>query len=150
LIAIDPKHKTTYEANAAAYIQELQQLDQQFRATLQPFGDRTFITFHDAFPYLAKRYNLDQRAIVAIPEDSLTPADVQKTIEAVKQFNVTALFSEPGVDNRLLDSLSQDLSLQVRPLDSLESGELDPQYYFTVMQQNLKTLEEAFKANTAN
>jgi zinc transport system substrate-binding protein len=150
LIAVDPSNKTTYEANAAAYIQELQNLDQQFQTTLQSFSDRTFITFHDAFPYLAKRYNLDQKAIVAIPEDSLTPGDVQKTVEAVKQFNVTALFSEPGVDNKLLSSLSQDLNLQVKTLDSLESGALEPQYYFTVMQQNLRTLEEAFKGGSSN
>lgn len=145
LIAADPSRKATYEANAAAYIQDLQTLDQQFRETLQPFGDRTFITFHDAFPYLAKRYNLDQRAIVAIPEDSLTPNDVQKTIDVVKQFNVKALFSEPGVDNKLLTSLSQDLNLQVRTLDSLEAGNLEPKYYFTIMEQNLRTLQEAFK-----
>jgi zinc transport system substrate-binding protein len=148
LIAVDPSRKATYDANAAAYIQELQTLDQKFRDTLQPFGDRTFITFHDAFPYLAKRYNLDQRAIVAIPEDSLTPTDVQKTIDVVKQFNVKALFSEPGVDNKLLTSLSRDLNLQVRTLDSLEAGNLEPQYYFTIMEQNLRTLQEAFKEGT--
>jgi zinc/manganese transport system substrate-binding protein len=145
LIVADPSHKATYEGNAAAYIEALQKLDRQFRETLQPFGDRTFITFHDAFPYLAKRYKLEQVAIVTIPEDSIAPGDIQKTIGAVKQFKVKALFSEPGVDNKLLTSLSADLGLQLRTLDSLESGDLDPQYYFTVMETNLKTLEDTFR-----
>lgn len=145
LIAADPQNQAIYEANAAAYIEQLQVLDRQFQERLQPFDDRSFITFHDAFPYLAKRYNLQQVAIVAIPEDSLTPGDIQTTIETVKELNVKAVFGEPGVDNKLLQSLSQDLNLELGTLDSLESGDLDPQYYFTVMEQNLQTLEATFQ-----
>jgi zinc transport system substrate-binding protein len=145
LAAADPANRSIYAANAAAYIDQLKELDQKFQTRLQAFSDRTFITFHDAFPYLAQRYDLKQVAIVAIPEDNLAPADIQKTIETVKEFQVKALFSEPGTDNKLLESLSQDLNLTLRSLDSLESGELDPQYYFTAMGANLKTLESAFK-----
>jgi zinc transport system substrate-binding protein len=145
LVAADPDNAQTYEANAAAYIEQLQALDQTFQQRLQPFGDRTFISFHDAFPYLAERYNLQQVAIVALPEDNLTPGDIQKTISAVKEYDVKALFSEPGTDNRLLTSLSQDLNLELAELDSLEAGELDPQYYFTAMEANLQTLESAFQ-----
>jgi zinc/manganese transport system substrate-binding protein len=145
LIAADPDNKATYQANAAAYIQKLSDLDNQFEQTLKPFQDRTFITFHDAFPYLAKEYDLKQVAVVQLPEDQLTPSDVQKTVDTVKQYQVKALFSEPGVDNKLLTSLANDLNVTVRPLNSLESGQLDPQYYFSAMNQNLSTLQTAFK-----
>ena len=47
------------------------------------------------------------------------------------------------VDNKLLKSLSQDLNLTLRPLDSLEIGPLDPQHYFTAMKTNLQNLESA-------
>lgn len=145
LSAADPANKQTYEANAAAYIQKLSELNHQFEQGLKDVRDRTFVTFHNAFPYLANRYQLKQVAVVAIPEDQLSPGDVQTAVSAVKQYKVKALFSEPGVDNKLLTSLSNDLNLKLRPLDSLESGELDPQYYFTAMQKNLQTLETAFK-----
>jgi len=145
LVAADPSNKATYQANAAAYIRQLADLNNQFEQRLKGVKTRTFITFHDAFPYLAKRYQLQQVAVVAIPEDQLSPDDVQKALAAVKQFNVKALFSEPGVDQKLLTSLSTDLKLTLRPLDSLEAGQTDPQYYFTVMKNNLQTLESAFK-----
>lgn len=145
LIAADPTNQPTYQANAAAYIQKLSDLNNQFEQRLKGFQDRTFVTFHDAFPYLAKRYQLQQVAVVAIPEDQLSPQDVQTAVSAVKQFRVKALLSEPGVDNKLLDSLSKDLKVTLRSLDSLESGQLDPQYYFTAMTNNLQTLEAAFK-----
>lgn len=143
LIAADPKNQATYKANAAAYIQQLEQLDSQFKQRLQKYPNCTFITFHDAFPYLAKRYNLKQVAVVKIPETSLSPQDVKKTVDTVKQYQVKALLGEPVTDNKLLQTLSQDLKLTLYPLNSLESGPLDPQHYFTAMQANLQTLESA-------
>lgn len=143
LIAADPKNKAIYQANAQTYIQQLEALDRKFRQRLEKYPDCTFVTFHDAYPYLAKRYQLKQVAVVEIPEDQLSPQDIQTAIAAVKQYKVKALFGEPGVDNKLLQSLSQDLNLTLSPLDSLENGSIDPQHYFTAMKANLQTLELA-------
>ncbi|MEH2069473.1 MAG: metal ABC transporter substrate-binding protein [Nostoc sp.] len=145
LIAADPANKATYQTNAAAYIKELENLNSEFQQTLQKTPSCTFITFHDAFPYLARRYNLKQVAVVEIPEDQLSPTDVQNAVNAVKKYKVKALFSEPGVDNKLLTSLSKDLKLSLRTLDSLETGQTDPQHYFQAMKANLQTLETACK-----
>ena len=143
LIAADPTHKETYQANAAAYVQQLESLDSEFKRRMQQYPNCTFVTFHNAYPYLAKRYQLKLVAVVEIPEDQLSPLDVQKAVAAVKQYKVKALFGEPGVDNKLLQSLSQDLNLSLRPLDSLETGPTEPQHYFTAMKANLQTLESA-------
>lgn len=145
LIAADPTHNLAYQANAAKYIQQLETLDNQFKRQMQQYPNCTFVTFHDAYPYLAKRYQLKQVAVVEIPEDQLSPLDVQKAVAAVKQYKVKTLFGEPGVDNKLLQSLSQDLNLTLRPLDSLETGSMEPQHYFTAMKANLQTLEAACK-----
>lgn len=145
LIAADPANKATYEANTAAYIKQLEDLNNQYQQTLQKNPNCTFITFHDAYPYLAKRYNLKQVAVVEIPEDQLTPTDVQKAVNVVKQYKVKALFGEPGIDNKLLTSLSNDLNLTLRELDSLETGPTNPQHYFQAMKNNLQTLETACK-----
>jgi zinc/manganese transport system substrate-binding protein len=144
LIAADPENKDVYQASAAAYIKQLQALDEQFQQRLKSFNNQcTFITFHDAFPYLAQRYQLKQVAVVEIPEDQLSPDDIQKTIATVKKYNVKALFGEPGTDNKLLTSLSQDLNLTLRSLDPLEGGDKDPQYYITGMKSNLQGIEAA-------
>ncbi|MBD2199987.1 MULTISPECIES: metal ABC transporter solute-binding protein, Zn/Mn family [Calothrix] len=145
LIAADPQNKATYEANSAAYIQKLDQLNSEFQQTLQKYPNCTFVTFHDAYPYLAQRYKLKQVAVVEIPEDQLSPTDVQNAVNAVKKYQVKALFTEPGTDNKLLKSLSQDLKLNLQTLDSLENGETDPQHYFQAMKANLQTLEAACK-----
>jgi zinc/manganese transport system substrate-binding protein len=143
LIAADPNNKASYQANAATYIQQLDALDKEFQQRLQPYRGCTYVTFHDAYPYIAKRYNLKQVAVVQIPEDNLSPSDVQKAVSTVKQFKVKTLLGEPGTDNKLLQGLSQDLKLTVSAIDPLENGSLDPQTYFTAMKNNLQTLETA-------
>ncbi|AKG24551.1 metal ABC transporter solute-binding protein, Zn/Mn family [Calothrix sp. 336/3] len=145
LIVADPTNKSTYEANAKAYIEKLTNLDSEFQQTLQKTPNCTFITFHDAYPYLAKRYSIKQVAVVELPEDQLTPKDIQNTVKVVKKYQVKALFSEPGVDNKLLKSLSTDLKLDMQILDPLEKGEENPDYYFQGMKNNLQTLSNACK-----
>lgn len=145
LIEADPLNKQEYQANAASYIQQLEQLDQRFKNRLEKYPNCTFVTFHNAFPYLANRYQLKQVAVVNIPEGSLSPAEIQKTIDTVKQANVKAVFGEPGIDNKLLQNLSDELNLKLSTLDSLESGPLDPQHYFKAMRNNLQTIESACK-----
>jgi zinc transport system substrate-binding protein len=145
LIVANPANKATYEANSANYIKQLESLNKDFEQTLKKIPNCTFVTFHNAYLYLGQRYKLKQLAVVEIPEDQLTPADVQNAVNAVKKYKVKTLFSEPGVDNKLLTSLSKDLNLTLRTLDSLETGKTDPQYYFEAMKANLQTLETACK-----
>ena len=143
LIAIAPDNADSYRTNADAYIQQLQQLDSEFQQRLAPVEGCNFITFHDAFAYLAQRYGLQQEAIVEIPEDSITPKDIQRVQQAAKEYQVKALLTEPGVKDKRIQQISSDLNLSLEAIDPLESGETDPQYYFQAMQGNLEALERA-------
>ena len=145
LIAADAGNAQTYRANADAYIKQLQQLDQEFKSRLGSVQGCKFIAFHDAYPYLARRYGIQQMAVLELPEDSISPRDIQRVIAAVKQYNVQALLSEPGVNDSRLQQISNDVGLPVKTLDPIETGSLDPQYYFTAMGKNLKTLEDICK-----
>ena len=143
LIAIDPSNADSYRTNSDAYIQQLQQLDSKFQQRLAPLAGCNFITFHDAFAYLAQRYGLKQEAIVEIPEDSITPQDIQRVQQTAEQYQVKALLTEPGIKDKRIQQISSDLNLPLEAIDPLESGETDPQYYFQAMQGNLEALERA-------
>ncbi|MEM8722857.1 MAG: zinc ABC transporter substrate-binding protein [Cyanobacteria bacterium P01_G01_bin.39] len=143
LIAINPNNADNYRTNADAYIQQLQQLDNEFQQKLAPVAGCNFITFHDAFPYLAQRYGLQQEAIVEIPEDSITPQDIQRVQQAAEEYQVKALLTEPGIKDKRIQQISSDLNLSLEEIDPLESGETDPQYYFQAMRGNLEALLRA-------
>ena len=143
LIAADPQNSQTYQANAEVYLSQLQQLDQEFQTQLAPLNGCQFIAFHDAYPYLAKRYGLEQIAVIALPEDNLSPQDIQRVVNTAQQYNIKLLLSEDGVEDGRLQRISEDTGLTVKTLDPIEVGTLDPQYYLTAMESNLQTLVEA-------
>ncbi len=143
LIAINPNNADSYRSNADAYILQLQQLDSEFQQRLAPLAGCNFITFHDAFAYLAQRYGLIQEAIVEIPEDSITPKDIQRVQQTAEEYQVKALLTEPGIEDNRIQQISSDLNLPLEAIDPLESGETDSQYYFLAMRGNLEALERA-------
>lgn len=138
LIAADPVNAQTYRDNAEAYIRQLHLLDRSFDRS--QLGGCRFITFHDAYPYLAKRYGLQQMAVVELPEDNLTPRDLQRVIAAAREFQVKALLSD-SVDDRRIQQIAKQVGVPVKILDPIESGPADQEYYFQAMRQNLQTLE---------
>lgn len=63
LCAADPAHRADYEANLAAYLAELQALDEAFRSVIAE-GKRTTLVFGDRFPlqYFCAEYGLTYSA----------------------------------------------------------------------------------------
>jgi zinc/manganese transport system substrate-binding protein len=142
LIKVDPAQQNIYQTNANNYIQELQKLDQEFQSQLGKLTGCKFIAFHDAYPYLAQRYGLQQLNIVELPEDEITPQDLQRIMQDIKTYQVKAVLTEPGVTNQRIQQIAKDTGLPLKVLDPMDTGELDPQYYFTGMRRNLTTLME--------
>jgi len=147
LIAADPAGKEIYTANAAAYIEKLQQLDAEFTQTLKPYTGKTFVTYHDFAAYFAQSYNLKVQFLVGIPEENASPEDVQRVIKAAKTSNLKTLLTEPQAAGNPFAALAKDLKIQVSNFDPLETGNSESgssDYYFTVMRQNLSNLKNAF------
>ena len=147
LIAADPTGKQIYTANAAAYIAKLQQLDREFTQKLQPFAGKTFVTYHDFAPYFAQSYHLKAQFLVGIPEENASPADVKRVIDSAKNSKLKTLLTEPQVAGNPFSALAKDLHVQVGNFDPMETAiaeGVQPDYYFTIMRQNLTNLETAF------
>lgn len=147
LIKADPDGKSTYEANAAAYIDELKKLDTEFTEQLKPYAGKTFVTYHDFADYFARSYDLKVEYLVGIPHENASPEDVKRVINAAKSSNLKTLLSEPQASGNPFTALAQDLKVQVGTFDPLETGgtdALEANYYLTTMRANLKNLTTAF------
>lgn len=147
LATADPEGKTIYTANAAAYIKQLQALDQKMSEALTPYAGKTFVTYHDFAEYFAHSYDLKVQYLVNVPESSAAPADVQRVIKAAQSSSLKTLLSEPQQQGSPFDAMAQDLGVAVSTFDPMETSGpegLEPNYYLTVMTQNLENLEAAF------
>ncbi|HIK41123.1 zinc ABC transporter substrate-binding protein [Thermoleptolyngbya sp. M55_K2018_002] len=147
LIAADPDGQTVYTANAAAYIQQLQALDEEITQQLRPFANKTFVAFHDFAPYFAESYGLKAEFLVDVPDVNPSPQDVKRVMDTVKASNLKTLLTEPQSGEDAFAAIAQDLDVNISTFDPMETGgpeALQPDYYIATMRQNVKALVSAF------
>ncbi|MFQ3619248.1 MAG: zinc ABC transporter substrate-binding protein [Cyanobacteriota bacterium] len=147
LIAADPDGQTVYTANAAAYIQQLQALDEEITQQLRPFANKTFVAFHDFAPYFAESYGLKAEFLVDVPDVNPSPQDVKRVMDTVKASNLKTLLTEPQSGDDAFAAIAQDLDVNISTFDPMETGgpeALQPEHYITTMRQNVKALVSAF------
>ncbi|BDA73375.1 periplasmic solute binding protein [Calothrix sp. PCC 7716] len=102
-VKLDPANEATYNANAKAYIEKLQQVSQEVKtqlATLAP-TQRYLVTCEGAFSYMARDYGLQEAYLWAVnSEQEGTPQQIAKVIDTVRQNKIPAVFCETTVSDK--------------------------------------------------
>lgn len=143
---VDPSNASAYASNATVYLARLERLDLELQSGLAPLTNSPIVTYHDAFPYLARRYGLRVVGVVEeTPNVSPTPRHLSELRNVIEKERVKVLFTEPQHPDKLARRLAEDLKLRVLPLDTLETGEFTPSAYEDGMRKNLQSLRESLK-----
>lgn len=148
LVEKDPANRASYEAGAAAYVQELEVLDAAYRSGLAQCDRRTIVTSHAAFGYLARRYGLTQEAIAGLdPESEPDPNRLAELATKVKSDGITTIFSETLVSPRVAETLAREAGVKTAVLNPIEGLSDDERRlgasYLSVMRDNLGVLRAA-------
>ena len=144
--AVDPDRAADYVANAKALETELTALDQEYADGLQNCDRTEFITSHEAFGYLARRYRLTQIGISGLsPDAEPSPARIAEVQTEAKEHGVTTIFYETLVSPDVAKSIAGDLGLKTDVLDPVEgiTPESRGTDYLSVMRANLTALTAA-------
>lgn len=145
-----PEKKATFEVNATAYIKELQALDAEYRAAFEGAKNKTFVTQHDAFAYLAHQYGLTQQAIAGLsPDIEPTPSRLAELKDFVDEHQVKVIYFEANASSKVAETLANEtgVTLEVlNPLESLTKDQLTAgENYISVMKENLQALQLSIK-----
>jgi zinc transport system substrate-binding protein len=141
LAATAPDHAETFEANAAAFAEDLAALDEEFATGLAQCERDVVITGHTAFGYLAERYGFTEIGIAGIdPESEPSPARLREIAEEVRVHGVTAVYTDSAASPAVADTLASDLGLEVLVLDPVETLADPATDYRGVMESNLEAL----------
>ena len=145
----DPAHAASYEKNAVAYIEKLTSLKSEMHAALDNVPHKDIVTFHEAFPYFAKEFNLNIIGVVERePGTEPTPTELQETIEQVNALPTKVLFTEPQYSPAAAETIARETGAKIYTLDPVVTGEATPaakNAYIDTMKKNMKTLQEALK-----
>jgi len=146
--AADPANRATYEANAGAYLGELNELDAEFTTGLATCARRTLVTSHAAFGYLAARYGLGQESIAGLePESEPSPERLADLTAKVRADGTTTIFYETLVSPKVAESLAREAGVRTAVLNPLEGLSEDDakagRTYLSVMRENLAAIRLA-------
>jgi len=149
----DPAGGDVYRANTAAYVKELQTLDawarEQFAAI--PPSRRKVITSHDAFGYLAARYQIKFLAPQGVSTDAEPSAkEVAQLIRQIQREKIKAVFVENMSNPKLLAQLSRDAGVRVGAAlysDALSGAGQPGATYLEMMRHNVAQLVAGMKLN---
>lgn len=116
LASVDPADSSAFASHAASYRQQLDQLDTQIRQDIAslPEASRRVVTYHDAFPYYARAYGLTVVGVaVEAPGQEPSAQYAVQLVQAIRENNVKAIFSENQFPTQLVDTLAQETGTAV-------------------------------------
>lgn len=145
-IDVFPEHKEAITKNARSYKERLSALETELAQQLSGVSGMEIVTFHEAFSYFAKDYSIQVAAVIFDDhDDSLSPAQLAKTIDYIIKAGNPPLFAEPQYDAASVYTIAQETGAGVYVLDPIVTGEITLTAYEDGMRQNAKSLLEAFQ-----
>lgn len=150
LIEQDPANEETYTQNFEALQTELEALDTKFQEMANNVPNKTFFVSHAAFGYLAGAYGLEQVAIAGLnSQDEPSQKELTEIVELAKKKQIKTILFEQNVSSNLAKVIQSEVGAESGILHNLsvltEEDIQNEETYFTLMEKNLATLEEALK-----
>ena len=141
-IAAAPSYASYFSANAQAYENSLQVLNQEFLdLTNSQLATRSFVTFHTAWGYFAKRYNLTQIPVFGPFQEEPTPADIQNVVNVINQDKLCYVGYESLENPAIPQAIATQTHATLIPMDPNEGLTQQQQAagetYLTMMQEML-------------
>ncbi len=150
LIRLDPNNNSAYQANAAAFLKKLEALDSAIEESVKtiPESNRRLLTYHDSWPYFARRYGFQIIGAVQ-PSDfsDPSPREVKRLIDQIRKEKLPAVFGSEVFPSPVLEQIAREG--KTRYIDKLRDDELpgkpgDARHsYIGMMLENLSIMFEA-------
>jgi zinc/manganese transport system substrate-binding protein/manganese/iron transport system substrate-binding protein len=114
----DPAHREDFAANADAYGDKLDRLDDWTRANVEtvPVGERLLVSNHDALGYFTDAYDITYvGSVIPSFDDNAEPsaAEIDKLVAAIKDTGVQAVFSEASLNPKAAQTIASEAGVRV-------------------------------------
>jgi ABC-type Zn uptake system ZnuABC Zn-binding protein ZnuA len=153
LIAADPSGKDTYTQNAAAYIDQLNELDEWIKSQVSaiPEDRRLIVTNHESFGYFADRYGFKIiGTIIPSVSTGASPSAQQMSllVDRIRETGTIAIFLETGSNPQLAEQIAAETGIKVVLelfTHSITDASGKAPTYLDMMKYNVQTIVEALK-----
>ncbi|MBD9659741.1 metal ABC transporter substrate-binding protein [Pantoea sp. PNT03] len=142
----DPANAAIYQANAERYKAQIQQTIAPMRAAVDklPADKRWLVTSEGAFSYLARDFGLKELYLWPINADQQgTPQQVRKVIDAVRDHQIPAIFSESTISAKPAQQVAREAGIHyggVLYVDSLSNSDGPVPTYLDLLRVTTETV----------
>ena len=155
LCVIDSANTDAYTANAASYIEELNELDAEYSSAVEE-ADVNTLLFGDRFPfrYMTEDYGLDYYAafVGCSAETEASFETIMFLAGKVDELGLNTVLTIEGTDHRIAETVVENTASsdqQILSLDSMQSVTAEDvangASYMEIMRSNLDILRQALQ-----
>ena len=146
LSELDSANKETYQKNAQSFSAKAHVLTKKYQPIFEKANQKTFVTQHTAFSYLAKRFGLNQLGIAGIsPDQEPSPRQLTEIQEFVKTYKVKTIFTESNASSKVADTLVKSTGVTLKTLNPLEADPQNDKSYLENLEENITVLADELK-----
>lgn len=146
LSELDSENKEIYQSNAKKFIDQAHELTIKYKPIFDKVEQRTFVTQHTAFSYLAKRFDLNQLGIAGIsPDQEPSPRQLTEIQEFVKTYKVKTIFTESNASSKVAETLIKSTGVSLKTLNPLEADPQNDKSYLDNLEEDIAILAEELK-----
>ncbi len=145
LADIDPPGAAAYRSNAAAFRARLSDLDADIKRTVDTFRIRSFVSFHAAWDYFARRYGLRSAGTIEeSPGREPSPRQLAAIVAEIRRLGIPAVLAEPQLNPKPAEVIAREAGVRVVLVDP-EGGLPGRTTYINLMRWNLVRMAEAMR-----
>jgi zinc transport system substrate-binding protein len=144
LAELDPEGEEEFRDHAADLVAELVALDEEMTMGLSTCETRTMVVSHEAYGYLAARYDIEQVGISGLtPDDEPSAAQMAELVAFVRDNDIRTVYYETLVSPEVAETIAAEAGVETAVLDPIEGLTDDSQGtdYLEMMRANLANLQ---------
>lgn len=145
LEAVDPAAGDYYDRRLRAYTGKLEALAARLRGEAAHLKDRRFLSYHPAWPYLARGFGLQLAGVIAeTPGQEPSAKAIAALIDRIRREKLRVLVTEPQLSSKLPALLAQETHIRVVTLSDL-LGQGPGKTYLEHTEANVRALVAALR-----
>jgi zinc transport system substrate-binding protein len=149
LTQIDPGRSSYYGPRAERLASGMDSLNISIKRRLELCGFKRFVSFHPAWTYFARRYNLVEVGVVErFPEQEPSAKWVAELIRNIKELHVQVMIVEETSNPGVVMGIARDTGVKVVVLDPLGSPDIPGRTtYSGLMNYDVSLIERAVQGD---
>lgn len=137
----DPNNAGIYEKNANEYIQELENLKENYLQELEDLQGKKAICLNEAFEYLGQELGMELITVQTDHEESTMSAEMLRSIiDEVKQQNIEIILIDKNDNKANAETISNETGAKILELNSGLTGSMEKNAYIEAMRENFDLL----------